>query len=432
MKRFLLNSLEAWKTAKLRKPLVLRGARQVGKSWLVDEFARQFESYVTINFEKKPEAASFFAGDLDASLLIEKLSVFTNKKIIPGKTLLFLDEVQECERAILALRYFKEECPELHVIAAGSLIDFALDNIGMPVGRVQFMYLYPLSFAEFLVALDRADLLHYITQFTFDAALHKLLLELVKVYFWLGGMPSAVEAWLQTRDIDLVQEVQDEIILAYKQDFHKYAKQHQIPSVDKIFSEAPKQLGQKFIYSQVDPGTRIEPLRNAFTLLMKAGIIHRVCHSSGQGLPLAASSNEKRFKAFFFDMGLAQRLLGLNVRDWMLRVLDVKYLGGIAEQFVAQEYIAYTSIKKPVELYYWHREKQTSNAEVDFLFVKQSQIIPVEVKAGKRGTLKSMQIFLQSHPNSPFGLKISEERFFANQSLYSIPFYAVSAWLAKE
>jgi len=429
MKRFLLKELETWKTASLRKPLVLRGARQVGKSWLIDEFGRQFDSYVKINFEKQPEVASFFADELDVPTLIEKLSVLTHQKIIPGKTLLFFDEIQECQRALLALRYFKEECPELHVVAAGSLIDFALDSIGIPVGRVQFLYLYPLSFSEFLVALDREDLLQYINKFTFDIPIHKQLLELVKTYFWLGGMPAVIDAWLQTKDINTVQDVQDELVLAYKQDFHKYAKQHQMPRVDKIFVETPKQLGQKFVYSRVDVDSRIEPLRNAFMLLMKAGIIYKVCHSSAQGLPLASSSNERRFKAFFFDIGLAQRLSKLNVRDWLMQPLEVKYLGGIAEQFVAQEYIAYTSIKKPAELYYWHREKPTSNAEVDFLFVKDSQIIPVEVKAGKHGTLKSMQLFLQSHPNSPFGLKISENSFSMKQPIHGIPFYAISAWL---
>lgn len=425
MKRDLFQSLMEWKNSRLRKPLILRGARQVGKSWLVNEFAKTFASFARINFEKQPEACEFFQGDLLFPQLLEKLELYIGQKIIPKETLLFFDEIQECERAIIALRYFKEELPDLHVIAAGSLIDFSLENIGMPVGRVQFLYLHPLSFGEFLSVIGKDDLRNYILQSDIDPVLHNKILEHVKNYFWLGGMPEVINEWIINRNFQTCLDIQDEILLTYKQDFEKYAKKRLIDKVEMVFNTVPEHLGEKFIYSKVDETSRSTLLKEALDCLKKAGVVHVVYHTSGQGVPLAAGKDSKKFKVFFFDTGLAQRLLGLNLQQWVTTPLNIKHVGAIAEQFVAQEYFAYSSVKNPAELYYWHREEPTSNAEVDFLFVINGDIIPVEVKSGKKGHLKSLKLFLETHKHSKYGVKISEQPFNYDDEVISIPFYAI-------
>lgn len=430
MKRDLLAHLTDWKTHPLRKPLIIRGARQVGKSWLVNEFGKQFETLITINFDSSPEVSQFFEGSIRIPEVLEKLSLFAGKMITPGKCLLFLDEIQECEKALVALRYFKEEYPELHVVAAGSLLDFAIEKLGVAVGRVQFLYLHPLSFGEFLVVLGREDLRQFTAKQSNDPVIHRLLMDYLKIYFWLGGMPAVVDGWLRFKDVVMCQELQDEIIQAYKQDFQRYAHKHQIDNVEKMFESIPQQIGRKFKFADVDSDSRAEPLKNALMLLSKAGIAHMVYHSSGQGQPLGATKNLKKFKVFYFDIGLAQRILGLNLKQWVTQSLEVKHVGAMAEQFVAQEYIAYTSIKSQPELYYWHREEKSSNAEVDFLFLKNGMIVPVEVKAGNRGGLKSINIFLETHEHSTMGLKISEALFNKNLPIKNIPLYGLEAWLS--
>lgn len=427
-----MHELLVWKEHPLHKPLILRGARQVGKSWLINQFAKSFISFVNINFEKQAEACQFFQGDIDIPKLLEKLYVYTGQKIIPGETLLFLDEIQSCDRAMISLRYFKEELPGLHVIAAGSLIDFSLKKIGMPVGRVQFLYLHPLSFGEYLSAIGRNELRDYILRGDIDPVMHHKILDEVKTYFWLGGMPAVIDAWIKKQDFQTCLDLQDEILLSYKQDFEKYAKKNLIDKVEMVFNAVPEHLGEKFSFSKIDPALRSYILKEALDCLKKAGVIHIVYHSPGQEVPLAAGKDVRRYKVFFFDIGLAQRLLGLDLRQWIITPLNIKHLGAIAEQFVGQEYIAYTSIKSPAELYYWHREERASNAEVDFLFLIKDKIAPIEVKSGKKGHLKSLQLFLESHPNSKYGVKISEQELDRSGTIISIPFYGIELLLKTD
>lgn len=423
-----MNDLLNWRDAPNRKPLIIRGCRQVGKSWLVDEFAKNFSSYVKINFEKQMSVHQYFKGDLDVKTIIEKLSLVSHSKIKIGETLLFLDEIQECEQAIQILRYFKEELPKLHVIAAGSLLDFALNRLGIPVGRVQFMWLYPLSFGEFLSVMNRDDYRQYIFKQEHDAHLHHELLDLVATYMWLGGMPAVVNAWRLEKDVTACQYLQDEIIESYQIDFHKYAKEKDIPHVSQTFAAIPAFLGRKFIYSKVNQDSRNEVIKNALLLLETAGIAHRCCHTSAQALPLAAEKNDKRFKVYYFDIGIAQRLLGLDVVQWQTKYHQQANQGAIAEQFVAQEMMAYSNFRKRMELYYWHREAKSSNAEVDFVVVKNGVIVPVEVKSSHKGQMKSLSIFLASHNHSDYGLKISKATFAQHQDLHEIPFYALESW----
>lgn len=429
MKRDLLKELISWKDHPLRKPLILRGARQVGKSWLVEEFSKQFESFVKINFEKDRTATKLFAGNLDISKLLVNLSLHTQQNIIPGKTLLFFDEIQECENAITALRYFKEDLPELHVIAAGSLLEFILQKAGMPVGRVQFAYVHPLSFGEFLTALGRDDLREHIFTRDINPVIHDSILELLKNYMWMGGMPAVIDAWLNHKNVDICQQLQSEIIAVYMQDFYKYARHQQIQNVAKVFESIPIQLGKKFKFSNVDNEVRAASLREALLLLEKAGIVHLCHHTSGQQQLLATERDEKKFKVYLFDIGLAQRMLGLVVNKWMMSAFDLKVLDAIAEQLVAQEFIAYANTINENKLYYWHREAKNSNAEVDFLFVKNNEVIPVEVKSGRKGSMRSVHSFLDTHPNSSHGLKISEGLFHSHNTLKEIPLYAIESWL---
>jgi uncharacterized protein len=429
MKRDILHDLNQWRNHPYRKPLILRGARQVGKSWVIKEFSRQFDHYVAINFESAKKAHAIFAGDLNAAAILEKLAFYAHQKIIPGKTLLFFDEIQECPNALLSLRYFKEECPQLHVIAAGSLIDFILEKIGMPVGRVQFMYLHPLSFAEFLTANDRDDLRQYILTQQVDAVTHQNVLEYLKTYCWLGGMPAAVAAWLNQRDPIICQEIQDEIIDAYQEDFYKYASDRQISYLSKVFMSIPQQLGKKFKFSAIGADMHSLPLKQALMLLSKAGVAEFCYHTAAHKQPLGAETNEKKFKIYFFDIGLAQRILGLDTKEWLLTPMSVANIGPITEQLIAQELIAHSGARKKPALYYWHRESRGSNAEVDFIVQKGNSIIPVEVKSAKDGRMRSLHLYLESHPDAPYGLKIAENLFSQHGNIREIPLYGIEAWL---
>jgi uncharacterized protein len=430
MKRDLLKHLETWKIHPMRQPLILRGARQVGKSWLINEFGKQFERYVTLNFEKDKDACTLFPESIQIATIIQQIGYYTQTKIEPGKTLLFLDEIQDCPNALRALRYFKEELPELHVIAAGSLLDFMIEQVGVPVGRVQFLYLYPLSFAEFLTALNRDDLRELLLTSFPELAIHKQLLEMVKLYSLLGGMPAVVSAWVKYENAQYCQEAQDAVINAYQQDFNKYARSNQIEYVSLLFDKIPEQLGQKFMYSHIDDHISFHHLKQALQLLRKAGIIHFCYHSAAQGFPLGAGKNLKKFKIFFFDIGLAQRILGIQLKDWVIQPVLPQHNGSIAEQYVAQQFIAHAAPSSPGELYYWHREARSSNAEVDFIVGKAGKIIPVEVKSGEKGRIKSLQLFLESHSSASDGIIISTALHQASQDRYKqIPCYSIEAWL---
>jgi predicted AAA+ superfamily ATPase len=428
LKRDRLKDLEVWRHDAERKPLLMRGCRQVGKSWLVREFGKQFDTFVEVNFEKNKLVHQYFAEDLNVDTILEKLSLYAHVKIEPGKTLLFFDEIQMCEGALQALRYFKEDRPDIHVIAAGSLLDFALNKLGIAVGRVQFMQLYPLSFGEYLTVLGLEHFREFIFKQENDPVIAPQIIEHLKNYMWLGGMPAVISTWISNRDPVSCQKVQDEIIESYRIDFHKYVKQHEIPHVTKVFEAIPAIIGKKFVYSHVDPHTRGELIKNALDLLETAGIAIPCYHTSAQQPPLGAMQNDKKFKVFYFDIGIAQRIVGLDVKQWSLNPLRLSNQGEMAEQFVAQEMLAYADFHKQAKLYYWHREEKSSNAEVDFVVLKNGKIIPVEVKSAHKGRMRSLYLFLASHPNSSAGLKISTGEFSHQQDLIEIPLYALEGW----
>lgn len=432
MKRFIESQLEYWKTVPYRKPLLLRGARQVGKTYIVQQFGKQFSSFVQINCEEQPDVRSIFEKDLDAQRIMRDLAFFTKTKIIPGQTLLFIDEIQKIPEAITALRYFYERIPELHVIAAGSLLDFAIEEVGIPVGRVESLYLYPLSFLEFLLAMGNDILVDEILAHPANEPLaepvHNQLLALVGEYMAIGGMPGIVDCWITTKNATRCFELQHAILDTYRNDFVKYAKKHQVKYVDLIFKTIPQQLGRKFKFSLVEGEYRKRELAPALDLLVTAGIAHTVMQTPGQGLPLGAHADPQNYKVLFLDVALSQALLGLEVQEWFLNPLQqLANKGEITETFVGQELLAYGNAHAKNQLYYWQRNVPNSAAEIDYLIQKKEHIIPIEVKSGTGTALKSLNLFLQSHPQTPYGIRLSTHNYSEQEKLKSLPLYAIAA-----
>ncbi|HOG43575.1 MAG TPA: AAA family ATPase [bacterium] len=437
MRRKIYSYLQKWKESNSRKPLLIRGARQVGKSYLVKQFGKEFEYFAEVNFELMPELVKIFENDLQPQTLIPKISAAVKCRIEPGRTLLFLDEIQKSPQAVTSLRYFYELMPDLHVIAAGSLVDFIVEKIGIPVGRVRNLYMYPLSFAEFLFATDNGQLYSYIQDHdntkNIDDIFHNRLLSILGEYFAVGGMPEAVIKWNETKNIEDVKNVHNDLIDTYKQDFSKYARQNKIDFVETVFKAVPRLCGEKFVYSKVDAGARSRDLKNAFDLLEKAGVIHSVVHSASNGLPLGAETKSSFFKAIFLDVALSQTVLGIETGDWIFNPAQtIVNKGVLAETFVGTELLAYSDYLSKKQLFYWVREKKGANAEVDYVDVFEGKIVPVEVKSGTSGHLKSIHQFLKEKGNSVEGFHFSERNFSKTDNLYSIPLYAIWKIFEKE
>lgn len=430
MERMIYHELKKWKEDPRRKPLLIRGARQVGKTFIIRQLGKNFPDFIELNFEFQPEIKKAFQQDLDPHRIIRDLALFAGKKITPGHTLLFLDEIQEEPKAISALRYFYEMLPELHVIAAGSLLEFELENIGLPVGRVASIYMYPLSFMEFLKAQDEVLLIeslvtHDVTGNISETA-HDKLLRLLGEYMTVGGMPEAVACFVETSDLNRCFKIRRIILDTYRQDFNKYAKKYQLKYVELLFNSIPTLMGKKFKYSNIPGEHRKRDLMPCLDLLVKANIVCKVTHSSGQGIPLAAAIKEETFKVIFLDIALSQTLLGIDSGSWLLEP-QVNFLnkGPLTEAFVGQELLAYSTPDWKSELYYWHREARSSNAEVDYLVQQKNTIIPIEVKSGATGTLKSLRLFMDTHRQSSYGIRFSTSNFFIDNGIRNYPLYAV-------
>ncbi|MFA6527049.1 MAG: AAA family ATPase [Candidatus Babeliales bacterium] len=434
MNRFIDYFLQNWKTNPLRKPLLLRGARQVGKTYAVRELGKTFPSFVEINFESNKRAKNIFDQDLDPARILREISIITNQEIIPGRTLLFFDEVQTVPNGILALRYFYEMMPELHVIAAGSLIDFAIEQVGVPVGRVQFLYMYPMSFLEFLSALDHTMIIKEILSHPVEqeaaGVIHDKIFGLLGNYVAVGGMPQTVACWKTMLSVHACAQLPHSLIAAYQYDFVKYGKNQQVKYLDLLFSRIPQQLGRKFKYSHIGDFRKRE-LEPCVDLLVTAGVIHRVVHTDAQGIPLGAQADFDSFKLLFLDVGLSQYMLDFKPGEWLLNPLEeFVNKGMLAESLVGQECIAYEHPMKKAQLYYWQRDARGSEAEVDYIIQHGQDIIPVEVKSGTGRTLKSMQLFLNSHQQSPYGVRFSTNNYSVHENIHSYPLYAVAKFIA--
>lgn len=431
MEREITKHFVDWKDQNDRLPLLVRGARQVGKTTIVEQFGSQyFTDVFKINFELQREYHACFKT-LYPKEILQKIYTISGKSIHPGKTLLFLDEIQDCPKAIMALRYFYEELPELHVMAAGSLLEFVLSDADfrMPVGRVQSCYLKPMSFLEFLIAAGKKSLVEYIENITLktgiDPSIHNQLLKHLREYFVLGGMPAVLKNYFTNYDFEQCQIRQTMLIDTYQRDFRKYGKEHEVKYLQTLFDKAPGMVSQHFRYKLVDPHMHSRDLKRAIDLLKKAGVLYKVQATAASHLPLISTVNEKKFKLLMLDVGLVNNVTRLSAEILMDENLILLHRGAIAEQFVGQELLAYAPPYREEELYYWQREKPSATSEIDYIISDNGNIIPVEVKAGSTGRLKSLQIFIDEKETN-FGIRISQNKLSFGKRILSLPLYMIS------
>ncbi len=425
------QELALWRKEKEGKPLLIRGARQVGKSTAIRELAKQFDHYLEVNFEEQRRVHSLFEGDLNPKELCENLSILYNIPIIPGKTLLFFDEIQACIPAISSLRFFYEKYPELHVIAAGSLLEFALAEIpSFGVGRIRSLFVYPLSFDEYLTGTGELQLLAAKKRATLERPLaepiHQKLLNHVKRFLILGGMPEVVASYVQHGDINRCGQVLDDLITSLKADFAKYKKQVPFLRISEVFDSVVGQSGGKFIYTKAATEANHKQIKEAVDLLIMAGLIIPVTHTAANGLPLGAEANPKKRKMMLMDTGIFQRLLGLQISEILFEDdFDTINKGAIAEQYVGLELLKSASCYRQENLYFWHREAKSSNAEVDYVIQQKENIIPIEVKSGKKGSMQSLFLFIEEK-KSLKGVRFSLENYSSYAKIQVFPIYAVS------
>jgi predicted AAA+ superfamily ATPase len=432
MKRQITSKLILWKESSGRKPLIIRGARQTGKSFTITEFGNNyFEGTIHIvNFEKRMDWHSIFELNLDVKRIINELEILSGKKIIPGKDLLFFDEIQECPNAIASLRYFYEQLPELHVIAAGSLLEFSLGNVPFPVGRVQLINMYPMNFNEFLVATGNEPAAKLISDFPKEVSesVHNMLTGELKKYFFVGGMPECVNKYAETGSFNEVFDIQFDLLATFRQDFLKYSPRIDVGCLNAVLSSVPQRIGQQIKYSGLAEGYSNPTIKKAFELLETARIFRKVKAASPAGLPLGASASDKKFKALLLDVGLLGSFYGVSrSQEYSKTDLLSVFQGALAEQFIGQEILSATGN----DLFYWSREAKSSNAETDYLIEKQGKIVPVEVKSGKGGSLKSLHLLLEMYQNIDEAFVFSDTAYRKSeiQKIAFIPLYFATAVL---
>lgn len=441
MIRFASEILDKWVKGPDRKPLVMRGARQVGKTWLVRDFAkRQGLKLIELNFEKYPQYADLFSNNNPLEIL-KNIEAQLVLKIHPGSSCLFLDEIQAAPELLSKLRWFREEMPELSVITAGSLLEFALGraDFSMPVGRIAYFYLEPLSFFEFVLALGNKPMYEKLMSVTPQSplphSLHVRCMTLYRLYCLVGGMPETVQAWLDSNDMQSCIKIQHDLLATFRDDFHKYGGAVDGRLLHKILLSVAGQLGNKFIYSRVDPDVKIPLVKNSLTLLSQAKVCSKVAHTSGNGIPLGAESNDKFFKTLMVDIGLISAHLGLSlVKPADLDNMLLLNRGGLAEQFVGQQLRAAQAPAMDPQLFYWQRTGGRQG-EIDYILQQGNHIVPVEVKSGAAGSMKSLHQFmaekklemavrLNANPPSveDMGVKTTQGQF-VNYRLLSLPLY---------
>jgi predicted AAA+ superfamily ATPase len=444
MHRTALSFLEKWLSSDNRKPLVIRGARQVGKTWLVRHFAKmQGKKLIEINLEKYPKLAASFSSN-EPAVVLQRLRADLETSIDPENCILFIDEIQAAPELFPKLRWFAEDMAQLPIIAAGSLLEFLLgkQEFSMPVGRISYMYLEPLSFEEYLLAQDRNALVTQIKEFRWSNGIsdftHENLQSLFKEYIIIGGMPAAVNAWNSTRSFSDVSQVHNDILHTYRDDFGKYSGRIPPQRLQEVITAVPRCLGQKFVYNSVNQNERIPIIKGALELLCQAKVCHQITASSANGVPLAAELLKSYLKVILLDVGLSSADLGLSLSDIQLvEELDLINKGGIAEQVVGQLLRTIGPIYQEPALYYWINSEKSSSAEIDYLIQHGSKVVPVEVKAGKSGKLKSLHIFMRlkelssavrinSNPPQLSEVSVKDTQGYpVNYKLLSIPFYLI-------
>ena len=406
--RLIDTYLESWVKSPSHKPILLRGARQVGKSWAVRHLGERFDYFIEINFEKNPEYKSIFSPNLDVERILSQLSVISGKPVVDGKTLLFLDEIQDCREAIMALRFFKENRPNLHVIAAGSLLEFTLAEIPtFGVGRVHSMFMYPMTFDEFLMGNGQDALMKVRDEASTVQPLpeifHHKLIELFRTYMIIGGMPEAVAKWVHTRDFIQCQEVLNDLLTGYEDDFAKYRKKVAPELLRNTFRSVTMQLTEKFTYSEVPGGYKTYEVKRALELLAMAGLITCVYHTDANGLPLGSETDSRYCKILPIDPGLTLRSLSLfsgvgrTMEQHILTMTatDLVNKGPITELIAGLELLRYQSPNIRHELFYWTRRERNSVAEVDYVTDFFGGVLPIEIKAGVQGGMKSLWMLMR-------------------------------------
>ncbi len=397
-----------WKNSRVHKPLLLRGARQVGKSWAVEHLGETFEHFIEVNFEKQPDMLEVFQKIHDVHELTNRLSMYYNTPVIPGKTLLFIDEIQDSVDAIKSLWSFKEDFSELHVVAAGSLLEFALKDLSsFGVGRIRSLFVYPFSFDEFLLAEGKSAWVKAKQEANAEkpllTPLYNDLVQHYRTFLMVGGMPASVAAWVTTHDYRECQAELDDIQLTYYDDFPKYADKVDPTLLRNTLQSVVVQIGNKFTYSHVDGGYRSEDVKKALSLLCDAGIIKRVSHTAANGIPLGAEVNDKYRKYIYLDSGLLLRILDMDLggaRQLTEMILagtaeDLVDKGGLAEMMLGWELVKYNNPRSQHELYYWENTAEGTRSEVDYIITRDLKVLPIECKAGLSGKMKSMYEFLR-------------------------------------
>lgn len=429
MHREIINDLIIWKEKTRRKPLLLTGVRQSGKTYIVEKFAKEyFDKYIYVNFESADNLAAIFDYDFDVHRIMTELERHFKAQITPGETLLFFDEIQECPRAITALKYFCENMKELHLICAGSLLGVALkeQNISFPVGKVNRLELYPMSFKEFVIANDREDLIEVFSEWPIDRTIPELysvpMKRLLKEYYVVGGMPEAVKTWTESYSVAEVEEVQNEILKDYADDFSKHVPAREVPKIRWIWDSVPVQLAKennKFVFSHVKEGKRSAELEDALQWLNDAGLIIKTELVEKPEIPLSGFADKTYFKVYMSDIGLLRAKSKVSAETILIESdMYIRYKGAFAENYVLNELIS--TGKEP---FFW---RSGNSAEVDFVFESKGEMVPVEVKAADNTQAKSYKQFCQKY--SPgVGVKLSEKNIAKNLCVdtitYSIPLY---------
>ena len=423
--------LQTWKEEEGRKVLLVRGARQVGKTYSIREFSKKFNNYIEVNLEEEKQVHVFFQESLNPNAICENLSAFFGVPIIPGQTLLFIDEIQACVPAIQSLRFFYEKLPGLHVIAAGSLLEFALKELPtFGVGRIRSIFMYPLSFDEFLTANGEEQLLiikrKASPQNPLSLPIHNKLIDYIRKFLLIGGMPEVVVAYIQTKDIRKSQLLLDDLLNSFYDDFAKYKKRVPSLRIRDVFNSIAKQSGSKFVLNKASSNANLLQIKDALELLILAGLAFRINHASGNGIPLGAEINDKKFKILLLDNGIQQRLLNLSLTEQLTnKDFSTVNKGNVAEQFIGLELIKNFPPNIIPPVYYWHREAKSSNAEIDYLIQRGDSIVPIKVKAGTKGQMQSMFLFLNEKKIGK-GIRQSLENFSAFENIEIFPLYATS------
>lgn len=426
MYRTALEQLKKWKAKKRRKPLIIRGARQVGKTWLMKEFGKsEYTSVVYINFDNNERMKALFEGGLEVKRLVTGLELYAGHKIDPDNTLLIFDEVQEAPKALSSLKYFNEDAPQYQIVCAGSLLGVALhQGTSFPVGNVEFLDLYPLSFFEFMMAAGKERYVELLREGDFDMAttFKQDYVDLLKHYYYVGGMPEVVQAFSDNRDFNEAREIQQRILAAYEQDFSKHALNVVVPRIRMLWNSIPTQLtkeNKKFIYGLVKEGARAKEYELAMLWLTDCGLVHKVHRVSAPGLPLKAYEDLKAFKLFLVDVGLLSCMVGLR-QDVLLdgNELFKEFKGALTEQYVLQQ----LKTVKGLNVYYWTADRGT--AEVDFVIDTGSDVIPIEVKAEQNLQAKSLKVYREKF-QPKLSIRTSTADYRREDWLLNLPLWAV-------